>query len=144
MTTELDALNLARKRAAAKRARDKQAAKEKAARAERLAVLVAFRLSLEGLPRLEREERMREFKAEIRAREQLAKEREREAREYWSQERKRQKEQDRLDAERGRWGKMIERGIWDSMDALEKRQWLERCRDVNPILYRAVKESGVT
>lgn len=144
MTTDLEGLNLARKRAAAKRARDRQAAREKAARAEKRAVYGFFLLSLEGLPRLDREERVREYKAEIRAREQMAKDREREAREYWSQERKRQKEQDRLDAERGRWGKMVERGIWDSMDASEKRQWLERCRDVNPILYRAVQESGVT
>lgn len=48
-----------------------------------------------------------------------------------------------IKAEQKRAKRLIELGLLDTMSASEKRQWLERCADVNPLLHSALAELGV-
>lgn len=46
-------------------------------------------------------------------------------------------------AEEKRVDKLVADGVLESMSASVKRQWLEECRDGNPILYDVLREKGV-
>lgn len=138
-------------REAVRKASAKQEAKRKEDAAKRRDEIERYTLAMAGLGVRERREAVRQFRVELKERDRqdrlarlnLAEQRRREV-EQGRQQKAAAKAEGNLAAERRRWSKMVSGGVWDSMDASEKRQWLERCRDVNPILYRAVQESGVT
>lgn len=46
-------------------------------------------------------------------------------------------------AEEKRVDKLVAGGVLESMSASDKRQWLERCRDENPLMYDVLREKGV-
>jgi Trm5-related predicted tRNA methylase len=48
-----------------------------------------------------------------------------------------------MQAEQRRVDRLIREGVVESMSASEKREWLEACRDVNPVLYDVLREKGV-
>ena len=131
------------KRTAARRARLKQADKEKAKRDERRAEVEAFRQSLVGLSRRESQNRMREFKAELRQRDKIERERSREAKDYWRQQRARQTLEARIKAETSRVDRIIWSGGVEGMSDAERLEWVEQCRQLNPIMYDILKQRGI-
>jgi len=47
------------------------------------------------------------------------------------------------EAERKRVQRLVDEGTLEAMSASARRQYLERCRDVNPIMYELLIEQGV-
>jgi hypothetical protein len=131
------------RRATAKKARQKQAAKEKAERDEKRAKLEAFRLSLAGLTRRQKQDAMRSFKDEMRQIEEQQRDLKKQAREYWRRERARQRIEAGIQAERNRVNRLVESGAVGGMSEQERREWVERCRQVNPIMFSILKEKGI-
>jgi hypothetical protein len=131
------------RRTAAKKARQKQAAKEKAERDEKRAKLEAFRLSLAGLTRRQRQDAMRSFKDEMRQIEEQQKVLKKQAKEYWRRERERQRIEAGIQAERHRVNRLVESGAVGGMSEQERREWIEQCRQVNPIMFSILKEKGI-
>ena len=60
---------------------------------------------------------------------------------------KRQAEKRKLErtfeAERRRVANVLASDAWTGMSALQKKEWLEQCRDVNPVMYEVLREKGV-
>lgn len=130
-------------RDAIKKAWQKQAAKKKQEAAERKAKIEEYRRSLDGLTWPEIAAAIKEFKLIIRAEEEAQRRHEREAREYWQRERERQKIEENLQGERRRVERLIRDGIVEAMSEAERRDWVQKCKDVNPVMYNVLREKGV-
>jgi len=130
-------------RAAVKRAWQKQAAKKKQEAAERRAKVDAYRQSLEGLTWPEIAAAMKQFKLSLRAEQEAQRQRERETREYWRQQRASQKLEENVQGERRRIERLIRDGIIEAMSEAERRDWIQQCKEVNPVMYNVLREKGV-
>jgi hypothetical protein len=132
-----------RGRAAVRRAAEKQEAKRKEYAADKREMLETYKRGLIGLTKAEIAVKMKQYKTYMKLREEQTRARGYYERQFLRQERSREQLEAKIKGERARVNRLIEDGVVEVMTPEEKAEWIELCRQRNPIMYDVLREKGV-